>query len=770
MAVKKRNKTKFWHSWWFRLLWRLLCVAVVVMLVFCLYLDQQLRAKFDGKKWALPAKVYARPLELYVGLALSTDDFSYELKQLGYRFGSRIKQPGDAINNGTSWQVYTRGFQFWDEDEVPQKVDVGFSGNSISRLRDGRGGEIDLLRLEPLEIAGIYPKHMEDRELVRLIDVPPLLGEALIVVEDRNFANHYGVSPKAIARAAITNIRAGASKQGGSTLTQQLVKNFYLSHERSLKRKALEAVMSILLELRYSKAEIFETYINEIYLGQSGKRGIHGFGLASRHYFAQPLKELKPEQIALLVGLVKGASFYNPWRHPERAKQRRDLVLKIMWQHQLISDAAYQKSTLAALGLVDKKSTSTNRYPGFLDLVKRQLKQHYREQDLRTEGLRVYTSLSPIIQRHSEAAMASRLKSLERVYRVKRQTLQGALVVTTVGSGEILALVGDRKPRYSGFNRALDAKRPVGSLFKPAITLSALLQPERYSLASKVSDGPVTLVTPEGEKWQPRNFDNRSHGEVMLYQGLAKSYNQQAARLGSLVGLNTVFQTLYGLGVERELPAVPSVLLGAAEMSPVEMAGVYHTIANEGVYTPLRGIRAVTSASGEALNRYPLEIKQAYPVGPVHLTQFAMQAGMRVGTGRSVYKVLPKSLVLAGKTGTTNDQRDSWFAGYSGDHLAVVWVGRDDNGKTPLTGSSGALRVWADLFKNLNTSSILGEVPADVEYLWVDQASGELSHQNCQGAIELPFIRGYGPKAKANCDWANDPEAKKLPWWKRIFG
>ena len=749
MAAKKSTRNKSKGHWWLRWLWRLLCVAALAGLVFCVYLDQKVREKFDGKKWALPAKVYARPLELYAGLALSADDLGYELNLLGYRLGRSLAQPGDVVHRGQSWEIYTRGFEFGADDELARKVALRFDGKLISQLQDSRGRDIDLLRLEPLEIAGIYPKHMEDRELVRLINVPHLLGEALIVVEDRDFAHHFGLSPKGIARAAVANIKAGSSRQGGSTLTQQLVKNFYLSHERSLKRKALEAVMSILLELRYSKAEIFETYINEIYLGQSGKRGIHGFGLAARHYFGQPLKELKPEQIALLVGLVKGASFYNPWNHPERATQRRNLVLKIMWQDQLITKAVYNKAQASPLTLVKNKRGSINRYPGFLDLVKRQLRQDYREEDLHGDGLRVFTSLSPIVQRRSEEALAQRLASLENGYRVKRKSLQGAVVVTSVGSGEVLAIVGDRRVRYSGFNRALDAKRPVGSLFKPAITLTALQQPERYSLATKVSDDAVTLTTLEGEKWQPKNFDRRSHGQVMLYAGLAKSYNQQAARLGNSLGLDAVFQTLYDLGVENELPAVPSVLLGAVEMSAVEVASIYHTIANQGAFTPLRSIRAVSSASGEALSRYPLALKQVFPAGPVHLTQFAMQAVMRIGTGRAVYKTLPQDLVLAGKTGTTNDQRDSWFAGYSGDHLAVVWIGRDDNGKTPLTGSSGALRVWIDLFKNLSTRSILGDVPADVEYLWVDGESGLLSHANCQGAIELPFIRGYGPIKKS---------------------
>ncbi|MCV6625457.1 MAG: transglycosylase domain-containing protein, partial [Cellvibrionaceae bacterium] len=434
--ASKTPKKPIIKRWWFKLGLLLLAIAAGVLF----FLDLTIRDKFDGKKWALPAKVYARPLELYIGQQLAPKDLEYELKQLGYRFVGRLAKPGDVVRLGDNWQIYSRGFVFWDGDEPARRLRLSFDGQQITELSSSKNSDLPLARLEPQEIAGIYPSHKEDRELVRLIDVPPLLGEALIVVEDRNFAHHWGVSPRGIARAAVANIKAGSTVQGGSTLTQQLIKNFYLNHERSLRRKAQEAVMAVLLELRYSKSEILETYINEVYLGQDGQRGVHGFGLAARHYFGQPLQELKLEQLALLVGLVKGASYYNPWRQPARAKARRNLVLKTMLEQQLISEAEYRRASATKLGVVSRSKRQSQRYPAFVQLVKQQLKRDYQEQDLRSEGLRIFTSLSPSAQAQAETSLKRRLASLERDRSLKKNSLQGAVVLTSVGSAEVLAL------------------------------------------------------------------------------------------------------------------------------------------------------------------------------------------------------------------------------------------------------------------------------------------------------------------------------------------
>lgn len=754
---------RLWGNRWLR--WSvvgvLACTLVAVLVV-----DRVVVAKFEGKKWSLPARVYARPLELYQGLKISPEVLSQELAALGYRESGQVTASGQMGRRGDDFEIYSRDFEFWDKREPARHFRVRLEGGLIASLRDINGAALPLVRLQPREIGGIYPAHMEDRLLVKLMEIPPLLGEALIAVEDRNFLDHPGVSGRAIARAALANMRAGGVVQGGSTLTQQLVKNFYLSQERSLGRKMLEALMSLLLELHYSKAEILETYINEVYLGQSGRRAIHGFALAAQHYFQQPLQELDTGQLALLVGLVKGASYYNPWRHPQRAKRRRDLVLQVMTDTGLITEQEKIKVQGQPLALVARRHRRSSSYPAFLDLVKRQLRSDYREEDLRTEGLRIFTSFDPVVQTQAQISLQRQIERLEQQYKMPGGQLQGATVVAAVGSGEVLAVVGDRNSSFAGFNRALDARRQVGSLIKPAVYLTALQSDQGYHLASRLSDGPVVVEGRDGSRWQPRNFSREDHGEVLLYQALAHSYNQSTARLGMQLGLHQVRQTVEALGVTAQVPEVPSMLLGSVEMSPLEVATMYHTMATEGFYTPLRAIRTVLSADGTPLKRYPLTVEQRFAPEQVYLLNYGLQAVMHEGTGRSVFRQLPSELRIAGKTGTTNDQRDSWFSGFTGDHLAVVWLGRDDNGQTPLTGATGALRVWSDMMARLPTRSMDTTPPERVTYQYVDVESGKPSGSNCRGAQQLPFIVGREPQGRSPCEHIENPV---LHWWKGLW-
>ncbi|MCW8196211.1 penicillin-binding protein 1B [Proteobacteria bacterium 005FR1] len=741
------------RRWW---KWALIPLAIAVLGV--VYLDYVVRSKFEGKKWALPARVYARPLELYAGLPLQREAFLEELRGLGYQFSSSAGRPGQVAIEGDWVRVHSRGFGFWDKQEPALTFAARFSAAGIvADLQDGRGRDLPLVRMEPQEIGGIYPAHMEDRLLVRLEDIPPLLGEALIAVEDRDFLRHHGISLRSIARATLANIRAGGVVQGGSTLTQQLVKNFYLNQQRSLVRKALEALMALSLDARYSKAEILETYLNEVYLGQSGSRGIHGFALGAQHYFRQPLNELEVHQIALLVGLVKGASYYNPWRHPERATARRNLVLEVMADSGLITTRDKDLASQQPLDLVKSNSDSIYSYPSFIELVKRQLQRDYRPEDLRSEGLRVFTTLSPTVQKAAESSLANRLRQLEQKYGMTSDTLQGAVVVEAVGNGEVLAVVGDRNGKYNGFNRALDAHRAIGSLVKPAVYLTALSKPEQYSLITPLDDSAITVESAGGQSWQPRNFSREAHGQVPLYQALSKSYNQATARLGTELGVEDVLATLRRLGLEDDVPALPSVLLGAVDLSPLQVSKLYQTIASEGIFTEQRAILSVLDSRGQALKRYPLVSETRFEADVMHLLQYALQATMREGTGRSAYQILDEQWQVAGKTGTTNEQRDSWFAGYSGDHLGVVWIGRDDNGPTPLTGATGALTVWSDLFAQLSSRPLLPVKPTNVEYLWVDPHNATLGGANCVGSELIPFVKGSEPRIKGHCEYRQNP-------------
>lgn len=762
---KKRRSSFSWLGFLFKLsLVGLLCLAVLLI-----YLDASIRQQFEGKRWAIPAKVYARPLELYQGRSLSVEDLKLELDQLGYRTVQSPKQPGEVSIWKNRAVVYNKGFQFSDGDEAARLMTLTFNGRTLSQLSNANGQPIALARLEPVVIGGIYPANNEDRELVQLEDVPQALIDSLISVEDRNFYHHHGISIKGIARAMWNNLRAGQVVQGGSTLTQQLVKNFFLTSERSIWRKLLEAPMAMLLELHYSKDEILEAYLNEVYLGQSGARAIHGFGLASEYYFGRPLNTLSTEQLAMLAGLVKGPSYYDPRRHPERATQRRNLVLNLLAQQNYLSAAEADKAAAQPLGVIAKKRLVKGAYPAYLDLVKRQLRRDYPEDALNSEGLKIFTSLDPVVQAKAEASLAQVSGILERHHGNNLQKLEGAVVVGHSQTGEVVAVVGSRDSRYQGFNRAVDAVRPIGSLVKPAVYLSALENSQDYTLITPIQDQPIKVETENGELWEPSNFGHKAHGEVALHEALSHSYNLATARLGLELGMENIIDTLNRLGVKRTIPPYPATLLGSLSLSPLEVMQVYQTIAANGFETPLRTIRSVATATGEEVNAYRFELEQAFDPGVIHLLQYNLQETVREGTAKSVYNRFPETLRLAGKTGTTNDQRDSWFAGFTGDYLAVVWLGRDDNKPTPLTGSSGALQVWSDFMIDLHPASYESLMPDNVVYHWVDEVEGTLSAEGCEGARLVPFIKGSEPQQQGRCTGGPGFDGIK-DWFTRLFG
>ncbi len=742
-SKRRSSGARPWLGWAVKLS----IVGLVILAGFAIYLDAVVQEKFSGKRWTIPAKVYARPLELFVGQKLDKNDFLAELDALGYRRERSVSGPGGASVAGNDIELHTRGFQFYEGAEQSQRLRVRFSGDFVAGLSSANGSALPVARLEPVLIGGLYPAHNEDRILIKLDQVPPYLVETLVAVEDREFFNHFGVSPKSIARAVWVNLTAGQVRQGGSTLTQQLVKNFYLTNERSMTRKITEAMMAVLLELHYDKQEILEAYLNEVFLGQDGRRAVHGFGLASQYFFGQPLAELKLPQVALLVGMVKGPTYYNPRRNPERALERRNLVLDLLAEQQVISADEAAKAKQALLGVTQRGSMADSSYPAFLDLVKRQLREDYRDEDLTEEGLRVFTSFDPVLQLKAEQAMSETLKRLGKA----TEGVEGAMIVTNPETGEIQAMLGSRQPGFAGFNRALDASRPIGSLIKPAIYLAALEKPSQYTLTSLLEDEPFSVKGADGQVWKPQNYGRQAYGTVYLYQALANSYNLSTARLGLDLGVPNVLKTLERLGASPKWPAYPSMLLGAGGLRPIEVADMYQTLANGGFNTPLRGIRSVLTADGEPLKRYPFQIQQRFDPGAIYLTQYAMQRAMREGTGRSAYNRLPQSLNLAGKTGTTNDSRDSWFAGFSQDLLAVVWLGRDDNGKTSLTGATGALQVWTDFMRRADPLPLQMPVPDNVTYAWVDARSGLGTDERCPDAVQMPYIRGSEPAPGPGC-------------------
>jgi penicillin-binding protein 1B len=740
--------------------WRVLRIALLVSIVlgalvaaaYVLKLDDQVKTQFAGKLWALPARVFARPLELYEGQTLLSDDLEKELKLLNYSQSASPSSTGQFNRQGDTFQIRTRGFRFAEDTEVDRALELKISKGRVTSLKLlNDAGPLNLMRLEPILIGNFYPSHNEDRVLVQLDEISPMLIKGLIAVEDKNYYDHVGVNPKSIVRAMLANAKAGQTVQGGSTLTQQLVKNFYLTNERSLKRKVNEATMSLLLELHYSKEKILETYLNEIYLGQNKKRAIHGFGLASQFYFSRPIRELETEQVALLIGMAKGASYYDPRRFPKRAIERRNLVLDIMAREGVITSADAALFKARPLHITANAPPSVSPFPAYLELVKSQLQRDYQEEDLRSEGLLIFTAMDPIVQLTAERVLSRRVEILERQQGIEKGKLNAAMVVSNVQDGEVQAVVGGRDVRYAGYNRALDAKRQIGSLVKPAVFLTALESPDEYTLSTLINDGPVKVRLSNGDVWEPGNYDLNDLGQVTLEEALVKSRNTPTVRIGVTMGMNNIVNKLHDLGIMSEIPPYPSVLLGALELSPLEVQQMYQTIASGGSYTPLKSIRSVMDSFGRTLRRYPLSIKQVATPEANYLLTYAMNQVTKRGTAAYLSRNLPAWKNSAGKTGTTNNKRDSWYAGFTGQHVASVWVGRDDNKETGLTGGTGAIKIWADLFKVLPTRPLKPVRPGQVRFVKVDKDTGLLYNKNCGKPVTRPFVRGTQPRKYRVC-------------------
>jgi penicillin-binding protein 1B len=735
-----------------------------VLLSYLGYLDYNVRKQFEGKRWAIPARVYANPVELYDGYNLTAAKFEELLQVLHYRQDAHLSSEGTYFKNGHYISLKTRNFTFWDQQQPSSLIRLNFTGSGILNIIDLTESKgIAIIRMDPVQIGSFYPTIKEDRILIKLEEAPDALVKGLLATEDRDFYQHFGISFRAIARAMWANLLAGGIVQGGSTITQQLVKNFYLTSERSVTRKVNEVLMALILEYRYGKDEILEAYLNEVYLGQDGASSVHGFGLASDFYFGSSLKDLPLEQVASLVALVRGPSFYDPRRYADRALERRNLVLNEMQTEGYITAKQADDAKAKPLNVIANTHRSVNRYPGFLDLVKRQLSQEYREEDLTSEGLKIFTTLDTVIQNKLEQTLARKLNQLEKLPKAKN--LEAAVVVTHRDSGEIAALASGRDNSAAGFNRALDAVRPIGSLIKPMVYLTALEYPNRYTITTPVSDTAIRVKGQNGTDWRPKNYDHKEHGNIGLHTALANSYNLATVRIGMDVGVARTAKTLRNMGVTRAVDLFPSLLLGAVQLTPMEVTQMYQTLAGDGFSTPLRGIRAVVAADGEHLQSYPFTVKQAVDPSAAYIVNTILQEAMHEGTGRSAYLYFPGDYGLVGKTGTTNDAKDSWFAGYSGDYLSVVWVGRDDNKPAGLTGASGALQVWIPLMRQISTQPVNLIPPDNIQMAWVDPANGLLASEACQGARQYPYIAGSAPIAYSPCvdlplnpikSWLND--------------
>ena len=720
------------------------------------WLDREAGLRFADRQFSQSSRVYARALELHDGLHLGANDLVVELEAAGLRPGD-TGRVGRYLRNGNHFDIHLPGFRFADGDQSAQRVQLELSGERV-RLTGSSGNA--LVRVPPAEIGSLMPLDDRDRTVVALADFPPLLVTGVQAVEDRQFRHHHGLDPRGMLRAAWINLRHGRVTQGGSTITQQLVKNLFLTPDRSFVRKFNEAVMALSLERRFSKGEILEAYLNEVYLGQDGAHAIHGFGRASEYYFGVPVQSLDVAQIALLVGMARGASWYHPLRNPERARARRDQVLGMFLETGLIDQAVHDRSVAAGLGVSASSVRRSSRHAGFVDLVRRQLRADYRDRDLRGTGLRIFTTLSPSVQNQAERALREGLAGVER----ETDELQGAIILAEPATGELRALVGDRYSGRAGFNRALDARRSVGSVIKPFLYLLALADPQRFTLVTPLQDEPLSVPIPGREPWQPRNHDGTSQGTVPLMEALAMSYNQATVRLGLEIGVAPLLRLMEQLGVVPGTDPHPSVFLGSVSLTPMQVAQLYQPLAAEGYSTTLKAISEVVDADGRSIGRYPMRLRPIREREALSLLDFALRHAITDGTGRSLPALMAHDPGIRGKTGTTNDLRDAWFVGYTREWLGVVWVGRDDHAPAGIGGASGAMPVWADLFSSLPLRTYSPGWPEGIEWYWVDWPAPLLARESCEGAIAIPFTAGSQPTELSPC---MDEDSRRRPFWRR---
>ena len=636
-----------------------------------------------------------------------------------YRQTTMVAAPGDFKLEDDTIVVLRRAFPFPDKPEPQRVLRLRFVDNKLNRIEDLVSVKaIDEFRLAPKLIAMLESDN-EDRLAIPLQNYPRLLIDALILTEDRRFYDHHGINPVGIIRALITNIRAGQTVQGGSTLTQQLVKNLFLSSERTIIRKANEALMSLVLDWRYDKNRILETYLNEIYLGQNGDTQIHGFELASQFYFGRSIREISLDQIALLVGMVKGPSLYNPWRNPQNALERRNIVLKLMLEHKMIGDELYQLLSQRPLG-VQQKGQISRKYPSFIQTLQADLRRELGEHKISSLlGARIFTTMDLKQQAQAENAVVNTVSQLQ--LKTKNPYLEGAMIVADYRMGEIRAVVGGLQTQYAGFNRALMAKRQIGSLVKPSIYLTALSNPEQFRLNTPINNQPITINVKGSPPWQPRNYDKKYSGSVMLMDALARSLNIPTVNIGMKVGLSKIIDTQKAMGWDNvEIPKVPAMLLGAYTISPYDVTKLYQTIANQGGRIELTTVDTIADRQGNIIYQHDKTAKQVVPQEAAFQTLFAMQQTVERGTARSLQNDYA-DLRLAGKTGTTNDARDTWFVGIDGKNISTVWLGRDDNGETKLTGASGALQIYKDYLSHTYIEKLKLNKPANMKWVGITQ-------------------------------------------------
>ncbi|HBL4902200.1 TPA: bifunctional glycosyl transferase/transpeptidase [Enterobacter hormaechei] len=736
---------------WFWLLLKLFIVFVVLIAIYGVYLDQKIRSRIDGKVWQLPAAVYGRMVNLEPDMSISKNEMVKLLQATQYRQVTKMTRPGEFTVQAKSIEMIRRPFDFPDSKEGQVRARLTFDGDRLETIENmDNDRQFGFFRLDPRLITMLSSANGEQRLFVARNGFPDLLVDTLLATEDRHFYEHDGISLFSIGRAVLANLTAGRTVQGASTLTQQLVKNLFLSSERSYWRKANEAYMAVLMDARYSKDRILELYMNEVYLGQSGDNEIRGFPLASLYYFGRPVEELSLDQQALLVGMVKGASIYNPWRNPKLALERRNLVLRLLQQQQVIDQELYDMLSARPLG-VQPRGGVISPQPAFMQMVRQELQSKLGDKVKDLSGVKIFTTFDSVAQDAAEKAAVEGIPALKK--QRKLSDLETAMVVVDRNTGEVRAMVGGAEPQYAGYNRAMQARRSIGSLAKPATYLTALSQPNLYRLNTWIADAPISLRQPNGQVWSPQNDDRQFSGQVMLVDALTRSMNVPTVNLGMALGLPAITDTWQKLGVPKDqLHPVPAMILGALNLTPIEVAQAFQTIASGGNRAPLSALRSVIAEDGSVLYQSFPQAERAVPAQAAYMTLWTMQQVVQRGTGRQLGAKYP-GLHLAGKTGTTNNNVDTWFAGIDGREVVITWVGRDNNQPTKLYGASGAMSIYQRYLANQSPVPLNLVAPEDIVDMGVDSSGNFI----CGGGVRTLPVWTTNPDALCQQSQPEEP-------------
>ncbi|HCM9643448.1 bifunctional glycosyl transferase/transpeptidase [Enterobacter hormaechei] len=736
---------------WFWLLLKLFIVFVVLIAIYGVYLDQKIRSRIDGKVWQLPAAVYGRMVNLEPDMSISKNEMVKLLQATQYRQVTKMTRPGEFTVQAKSIEMIRRPFDFPDSKEGQVRARLTFDGDRLETIENmDNDRQFGFFRLDPRLITMLSSANGEQRLFVARNGFPDLLVDTLLATEDRHFYEHDGISLYSIGRAVLANLTAGRTVQGASTLTQQLVKNLFLSSERSYWRKANEAYMAVLMDARYSKDRILELYMNEVYLGQSGDNEIRGFPLASLYYFGRPVEELSLDQQALLVGMVKGASIYNPWRNPKLALERRNLVLRLLQQQQVIDQELYDMLSARPLG-VQPRGGVISPQPAFMQMVRQELQSKLGDKVKDLSGVKIFTTFDSVAQDAAEKAAVEGIPALKK--QRKLSDLETAMVVVDRNTGEVRAMVGGAEPQYAGYNRAMQARRSIGSLAKPATYLTALSQPNLYRLNTWIADAPISLRQPNGQVWSPQNDDRQFSGQVMLVDALTRSMNVPTVNIGMALGLPAITDTWQKLGVPKDqLHPVPAMILGALNLTPIEVAQAFQTIASGGNRAPLSALRSVIAEDGSVLYQSFPQAERAVPAQAAYMTLWTMQQVVQRGTGRQLGAKYP-GLHLAGKTGTTNNNVDTWFAGIDGREVVITWVGRDNNQPTKLYGASGAMSIYQRYLANQSPVPLNLVAPEDIVDMGVDSSGNFI----CGGGVRTLPVWTTNPDALCQQSQPEEP-------------